>query len=186
MSSIERHGKEWWFKRFREQMEGVVSNLRGLVETVKEIEERGWIGELRKEYPLLDSLRRIAHHQTAPELFETCFIDRPYLLQKACSLPLPDQRHLAENKPLKVMLRNGDSRMVPPFDMSKQEIDQVIHRGRFRSEAEQVGYIISKDKPKPRQDDDLEITVDKKHKVIRIGPVALTRRRLLDLLSQLE
>jgi len=136
---------------------------------------------------ILPYLRRIAYGQLSAELFITLQGDVGFL-EKAASLPLPDQSQIADNKPLKVMELGGDHRMVPPLSMNGREIKQVIGRGKIRNEAEQIGWLREKAQslrqpgPPPEKN---SVVINRKKKGITVNGYFLSVSDLARYLSQL-
>lgn len=133
-------------------------------------------------------LERIAHGQLDPELFIN-LQGRTQLLTKAASLPLPLQREIAADKPVRVMELGGTHRMVPPSDLRPKEIAQVFDNGRLRSDGEQVGYLRERlaETSTIEPAEDPAIRLDRKHKRVWI-PCAryLSEAEIVGLLAELR
>lgn len=114
--------------------------LSRLAAVVRILEERGEdLSELR--IGLIGYLRRIAHGQVLPEVVVR-FADSPMLLRRIASLPLPDQKRLAEGEPVKLVVPQeggpADHRMADPLRMTRDQITLVFAADHIRDTAEQL------------------------------------------------
>lgn len=115
---------------------------------VRLLEERGEdLTDLR--LALVPTLRLIAHGQLIPEIVVR-YGHSSRLLGIARSLPIPDQKRLAEGErvPMAVQRPDGsfDQQMADPAIMSGRQINQVFAAGRIRSVEEQV--LLLHDRPR--------------------------------------
>jgi hypothetical protein len=113
-------------------------NVVKIAAIVRRLEELGV--EISLKLAILPLIRRIAYGQLVPELFVN-LQGNSALLDRAASLPIPDQQRIADNTPVKVMMPDGDHRMVPPLSLTRREITQVFGKGKLRDDAEQVGWL---------------------------------------------
>lgn len=133
----------------------------------------------------LNYYRKIAAGQLLPELFleaSGC----PMLLRQTMTLPLQDQKRIAENKPVKVMLTGGDHLLIEPKNLTAQQIKQVFSATGLRSEGQQISWLMEqrertqiKGQPRP------EVIVDRKNHGIRVDSVFISAADLTRYLSQL-
>lgn len=135
---------------------------------------------------ILNYLRKIAYGQILPELVVK-FQSAPLLLNRASQLPLPDQKKLIGDAPVKlVIFENGrtDHRLLDPLKMNAVEIRQVFARDHIRDDAEQVSYLRSKPTPVHRHAS--EVVVDGKRKGIVVSGdnVFISRSDLVNYLSR--
>lgn len=116
-----------------------VGRLVYMAAIVKRLEE---LGEdlTDMEISMMPQLRRIAYGQVSAELVVS-LLGKTTLLRKASALPLPDQKKLAEGKPVKVALADGDFRMVPAKDLTSKEVKQVFAADHIRDEGEQASWL---------------------------------------------
>jgi hypothetical protein len=115
-------------------------SLLRLAIIVKTLEERGEdLSGLR--IGLLHHLRRIACGQVLPEIVVR-YAGMPSLISVIGSLPLPDQRKLADGGSVELAVYAADGsityRMADPLTMTRQQASQVFARDHIRSQAEQV------------------------------------------------
>jgi len=149
---------------------------------VRQLEELGI--EVSIHVPAMKFVRKIAYEQMLPELFVE-LSGKQMLLDRASQLPIPEQRKIAENKPMKVMEVNGDFRMVPPQDMTAAEIQQVFGKGELRSETEQVGWLRQR-MARRSVIEQPEVTLNRRNKSIYVsGARELTFAELTSYVTQL-
>lgn len=161
-----------------------VETLLRLGAIIRRLETIG-IDVFALEIPNFNYLRRIAHGQMMPELFIE-LAGMPGLLRKVSTLPLPDQKKIADGRPLKVMLHGGDHLLISPKDMTPSQVQQVFGRQGLRSEAQQVAWMTDRQqelsrKSVPRP----EVELDRKRHGIRVGETFLSANDLAGYLAQL-
>lgn len=179
----ESNDTEWLLKKLKDCLRITVDHVVRLAVIVRRLEECGV--EISVDFSLLPYIRRVAYEQVVPELIVTLQGDQQ-LLEKASSLPIPDQRAIASNKPIKVMEIGGDHRTVPPLSMTRREIRQVFGRGKIRSDAEQIGWLRDEqNKVLIHQQPQPDITIDKKKHGIVVNGIFLSATDLAHYLSEL-
>jgi hypothetical protein len=123
------------------------AHLRRLAVIVRLLEERGEnLADLR--IGLLPYLRQIAHGQVLPEVLVR-FAQSPWIVRLVSSLPLPDQKKLADGERIELVFRRDtgfDKRLVDPLAMTRDQVLLAFDRNRLRSEEEQV-LILEQKKP---------------------------------------
>ena len=93
--------------------------------------------------PGLDYVRKVAYGQLRPEVYAR-YAAHPRALRKIAALPIPDQRRMANDEPLKVVVIRPSGpthRMVPVNKMTNEQLNQTIAAGHIRDEVEQIGYL---------------------------------------------
>ena len=119
------------------------------------------------EISLVPQLRRIAYDQMLPEVLVR-FQGNLRVLRKVASLPLPDQRRIVDGEPCKVMLLNGDHRLVSPLNLTGREVSQVFGPDGLRHEGEQLAYLRERQERQPVRLPQSEVIVDYKHRCILV------------------
>ena len=170
-----------------------VENVAELAAIIVTLEEQG---EDLSEYQiaLLPDLRRIGYGQVLPELFVMLHRElenwstAQKLLRRASRLPIPDQKRIAEGKPIKVMEASGDHRLIQPLKLTTDEIDQVFASDHIRDDAEQAAYLREKEGrrlPSPRPHGG-SILVHKRERTVEITePMTLTQKQVLEILAEM-
>ena len=142
-------------------------------------------GEIPFDWAGLPFIRLIAHGQMVADLYVTLQGDQ-VLLEKSSTLPIPEQKKIALNEPIKVMLPDGDHLMVPPLALSRAQTSQVFARRKIRSEAEQVMWLRER---KPREDavsPDECVHIDRKRgELVILRPPKLSKADLVRYLGEL-
>ncbi len=167
--------------------EALEVTLRAVILTaayVRRLDDLGIEIPSRFEKAGLSYYRLISHGQILAELFVTLCTERN-LLSKASQLPLPQQRRIAANEPLKVMELGGDHRMVPPLAMTGCEITQMFTRGRLRSEGEQIGYLKDRMQLERTAPGDELVSLDKKRGGIVVRGVFVSATDMAHYLAEL-
>jgi hypothetical protein len=145
------------------------AHLRRLAVIVRLLEERGEnLADLR--IGLLPYLRQIAHGQVLPEVLVR-FAQSPWIVRLVSSLPLPDQKKLADGERIELVFRRDtgfDKRLVDPLAMTRDQVLLAFDRNRLRSEEEQV-LILEQKKPRRDASRTAKISVDKRTNNVRIG-----------------
>jgi hypothetical protein len=143
--------------------------------------------ELPENNAFVPFLRRIAYGQLSVDLF-VGLQGKPQLLRMAAALPLPDQEHIAKNKPIMVMEPDGGHRLVPPLNLEAEEIRQVFANGTIRSDAQQVSWLKGKQKKEQSVSDEVDVRLDRKRNgiVVARAPQFISTTQMLAFLSQLS
>lgn len=174
---------QWLMSELKECLKITVYHVIKLAAIVRRLEECGC--EIEVDFSLLPYIRKVAYEQVVPELIVSLQGDQQ-LLSKAASLPIPEQRMIAENKPLKVMEIGGDHRKVPPLSMTRREIRQVFGRDKIRSDAEQIGWLRDEQtKAAVHQKVQSEVLVDQKKKGIVVNGTFVSAADLAHYLAEL-
>lgn len=117
-------------------------NLVYLAAVWKELESRGVdLSGLRSG--LIAYLPHIASGAVSPEAVVR-FAGSPPMLRAITSLPLDQQRRLAEGEPVKLVVKQGDAfthRMLPAHALTQPQVKLVFGERRMRSEAEQIAIL---------------------------------------------
>jgi len=141
--------------------------------------------EVTIQVPALKYVRKVAYGQLAPELFVSlggCGA----LLERASRLPMPEQKKIAANQPIKVMELGGDFRMVPPLSMSTQDIQQVFGRDEIRDDAAQVAWLKGRQTRRAIETHDTpEVQLDRKRGGIVVGGHFVAATEMANYLVQL-
>ena len=124
-------------------------NIHFMVQLIKRFEGLGFefTQQDEAECRMLPLLRQIAADQIDMELAQRCLSkDDPVanrLFEVAKWLPMPDQRRIGTDQPVRIMELSGDHRLLQPSVMNRREIDQFIDRklGKIRNEAEQLAWL---------------------------------------------
>lgn len=156
-----------------------VQKLAWMAAAVRVLEDRGDdLADLQTG--LLQYVRKIAYGQTSAEVVSH-FQGMPMLLERVISLPLPDQDKVLAG-PVKVMLPDGDSRLVAATRLNRNEIVQVFAKDHIRDDGEQVGFLKSRPPATARP----EVVVDSKAGGIYVGGKFLSRDDLKMYLERLK
>jgi hypothetical protein len=162
-----------------------VESIIRLAVRVRRLEELGVEVQARIESAAVPLLRRVAYGQLAPELLVSCQ-SNVGLLNKAGMLPLPDQRKIAANEPMKVMEIDGDHRMVPPFSMTWREVRQVFGKGAVRSDGEQIGLLREQASRRKRAPEKAPVMLDRKRGGIIVGDCFISASAMANYLADLS
>lgn len=139
---------------------------------------------------LFGRLRLIAYGQLLPEVVFH-FAGLPGLTRIIQSLPIPDQKRMAEGGKVEVAVRRGDSfdtRMMAPLDMTSDQIKQVFAGGRIRPVGEQIAHLESEpvhtkvEAARPRA---ARVHIDPKAATIKVGRATVPVKEVLGSLSDL-
>lgn len=173
-----------------EMLRGVVRNatrqlrdeLLRLAVAMRRLEE---LGEPLGEFESRPYVRKVGYGQLLPEVL-IAFQEDKRLLDRVASLPLAEQRKLADGAAVKVMLLGGDSRMVPPLELSRGELKRVFGNGRLRTEAEQVGMLLEEES-RPLAPEWHQAVEVKRGKGIQVrANTFISEKQLLELLVQVR
>jgi hypothetical protein len=125
----------------------IVNNLLRAAVLVKIIEDRGTnMDDLRERFgALLSHLRLIAYGQLEPQVVQR-FYGKDDLIGRIATLPMPDQRRLANGDTVRVVIFSEDgrtltNRSLDPSKLSKKAMARVFARGRIRDDAEQAAIL---------------------------------------------
>ncbi len=170
-------------KQLKTSLEISVEHVVRLAALIRRLEELGV--QIEIEIPALPFIRKIAYGQMVPQLFVS-LQGAQRLLEKTASLPMPDQKNVAENKPFRVMELGGDYRLVPPLSMTSREIQQVFYRGQIRDDASQVGWLREHSRKAVKcREEPAEIKLDRKRGGIVIDGRFLSASELAHYLAEL-
>lgn len=137
------------------------------------------------EISVFPLIRKVAYGQIVPELLVR-LQGKPSLLRRAASMPLPDQRGIANGEPLKVIQPGGDHRMIPPLKLTAVETRQVFASDHIRDEAEQAAWLREREQNQPvKPPDSEEIYLDRKRQGIVVAGRFISASDLAHYLSQL-
>lgn len=176
--------------------------VRSIRMTVESLIRMSWIVRLLEEkgedlsdirLSILGYLRKIAYGQVSPEAVVR-FAERPTILQKIASLPMPDQIKLASGSPVKVLIRSPDGsmdhRMLDPTILSRNQVAQVFGPGgRLRDEAEQSCYLDDRRATTTKYGTPsipAKIRVDAERGGIRVGKTFVATADLLEALASMS
>ena len=176
---------EWLLEQLKDSLSITVRHVIKVAALLRRLEERGV--EVDIEFSLIPLLRKVSYGQVLPELVVTLQGDAT-LLNKAASLAIPEQRVFAKNEPVKVMQAGGSHRMVPPLSLTRRELRQVIHRGKIRSDAEQIGWLSDEQQKQAasKGTTDHEVTVDRRRKGIVANGVFISSMDMVRFLGDLN
>jgi len=160
------------------------NSLIRLAVIINRLEDLG-VDIISLQIPNMNYFRKIASGQFMPELFIECS-GSPGLLRKLSSLPISDQKRIADGSALKVILQGGDHLMVAPKDMTPSQIRQVFGTEGIRSDSQQAAWIVDSQQAKafkriPRP----AIQIDRRKNGIVVGETFLSASDLAGYLSQL-
>lgn len=176
----------WLMEQLRGSIESSVRHVIIMAAIVRQLEELGHPVEI--QIAALPYLRKIAYGNMSAELYVALEGDN-LLLSKASALPSPDQEAIARNAPIKVMDAGGDHRMVPPLDLTRDEIFQVFDNGKIRSDAEQIGWLKSRKEKEARKsigEGEITVTLDKRRGGIVVAGKFLSATELAHYLGELS
>jgi hypothetical protein len=178
--------------RLSETLNRTVDDLREAAACVRLLEERGEdMSELRGS--LFNYLRLIAYGQLEAEVLVR-FAGSPSMMRTVASLPLPDQKRLAEGQKVEVAVRRGnvfDTRLIAPLNMRSEQFRQVFAGGRIRSIPEQIAQLEASPVPIPGESPEssrrrpTRIEADAKTATLRIGRATAPVKDVLGALSDI-
>jgi hypothetical protein len=130
-------------------------SIRDAAAIVGELESRG---EDLSDIPglrwLLPYLRRIHAGQMLPELL-TNQLGSMNVVERAQFLPLPDQKKVADDEPLPVVILDDaglpQTVVIAPSRMRPEQVQAVFNKGHIRSEPEQVAAVRARQLPGKKQ-----------------------------------
>lgn len=131
-------------------LELTAAHLVRLALIVRTLEDRGEdLAGLRIH--MLPYLRQIAYGQVLPEIVVR-FAESPLLIRSISTLPIPDQRSIAEGRPVPMAIRKDDGsvdhRLVDPAYLRREQVAQVFARDRIRPIEEQIVLLEARGKPR--------------------------------------
>lgn len=120
---------------FRTSRQAVVEQIVVAAAIVRMFYERGWdVGVLEVSARDLNYLRRVAYNETLPELLLSERLPGA-LVSRAARLPLPQQRDIAQDKPIEVVT-GATCRLIRPSELTAAQVLQVFTYDRMRTVAE--------------------------------------------------
>jgi hypothetical protein len=135
---------------------------------------------------MMTYLRKIAYGQVLPELVEL-FRGKLYLLQKASSLPLPEQHRLARREPIRYVSELPDgtlsSVMRDPLKLTFDDVRQVFGKDYIRSAEEQKAYLQSRRKP-VFSESEAKSEIVQESGGVRIRGLYLTWKQMLEMATK--
>ena len=179
-------------RRFLGYWQNVGFNLFAAVRIVQRFESLGYefSEEDERECPMLPLLRLIANNQIHIELARKWLVSRRNLFEAARRLPLPDQKRLASDEPVRMLELNGDHRLLRPSNMNGREIDQLIDRKalKIRNESEQLAWIREQSFKSLMGAEEIgtEPVRMRGNGIDVLAPVHLSARRLKEIIKTLE
>ncbi len=162
--------------------------LLRLALVVKLLEERGEdLSGLR--LPLLHHLRRIACGQVLPEVVVR-FAAAPGLIAKIGSLPLPEQKRLAEGGKVTVVVRTaaGETthKQVDPLHLAPGQVSLVFARDHLRGIAEQGVLLDQRPERGEKQPPRGRVRSDSARGGLRVGRVFVPQSEVIEALGHLR
>lgn len=174
--------------KLKSGIERTVEIVREMAGVVRELESRGVDLEELKLFGI-NHLRRVAYGQSLPEVFVR-FQGAPMLLQRISSLPIPDQKRLAEGGTVTVLHDvngNVDHREMDPLQLSRDEIVRVFGPGEIRPLAQQRSALHEKQqRQRLSSKDEQGVIVNHKLGGIEVNGKFLSRAEILQYLARLE
>ena len=177
-----------------------IDAMRRLVGSIRSYERDGYsIDELQQRLAKagfcgvnFDMLRLVAHGQLDETL--AWRLDGTTVLKIVKSLPLPEQKQMAEGRKYRIVKYNKEGIQVIEEkrveDMSPQDARQVFHNSRVNTENEQISLLYSKythSKKTPKGKMSPAIAVDVRRKVIHVNePMTLTLKELSKYVLELQ
>lgn len=176
---------EWLLNQLKESLSITVNHVIKVAALLRRLDENGV--DIDIEFSLIPMLRKVAYGQVLPELIVTLQGDNQ-LLAKAVTLSIPEQRAIARNLPVQVMISGGGHRKVPPLSLTRRELRQVIGRGKIRTPAEQIGWLNDeREKNAAKQGvSENEIKVDRKRKGIIVNGAFISSMDMVRFLGDLN
>jgi hypothetical protein len=168
---------------------------RSLIRTavlVRRLEEAGSDLSAIRSQSFLALLRRIAYGQLLPEIAER-WLDSRDVLRRVASLPIPEQRKVAADQPMAVVVREGDQvthRLLRPSTMDQRQAAQVFAGDHIRDEAEQRTWLERRQETQERstgRPHDSGVRLDVKGRCLRVTGhnVIITASQLSEYLTRL-
>lgn len=170
-------------KAFRVTVEQIVR----MAAIIRILEDRGDnLDDLK--FGLLGYLRKVAYGQVMPEVVVK-LQSAPLLMARVASLPIPDQKRVITEDPIKVtVIDDGVTthRLISPLKMNASEIRQVFARDHIRDESEQISWIRSRPSRAAQSTGNNGIQVDAKRKgiVVTGERVFISRSEMVNLLAR--
>jgi len=133
-------------QKFRECLAGIATNYLVMARVILMIEKRDE-DTTPLRCAIFDVLRKIAYGQLVPELIT--YIKDGATFRKLCSLPLPDQKRIANGEPLRVIEGVDDAgnfiaRLVQFSAMTDFQKKQVFARDGLRTDEQQWQHLKGK------------------------------------------
>ena len=179
-------------QRFMGYWQNVGFNLLAAVKIVQRFEQLGFefSEEDEEACPMLPLLRLIANNQIHIDLARKWLVTRRNLFEAARRLPLPDQKRLASDEPIRLLELSGDHRLLRPSTMNSREIDQLIDRKalKIRNEGEQLGWLREQSFKNAIGAEEIGTAPVRMrgNGIDVLAPVHLSFRRLKEIVKQLE
>jgi hypothetical protein len=166
-----------------ECMEVTVRTIMKIGAIIRRLEELGFdIESLR--IPNITYFRKVAHGKMIPELFVN-LIGAPRVLRKVANLPIPDQRLVADGKPVKLILRGGDHMLVRVEDMTNDQARQVFASDHIRSDSQQAAWLVERSQSIPSAESASAVLIDRKRHGIVVGDTFISATDLAGYLGRL-
>jgi hypothetical protein len=178
--------------KLKSELEVCTRSLIRVAVLVRRLEEAGAdLSDIRSQ-SFLALLRRIAYGQLLPEIAER-WLDSRDVLRRVASLPIPEQRKVAADKPMPVVVRDGDQmthRLLRPSTMDQRQAAQVFAGDHIRDEAEQRTWLERRQETQERQTgrpNESGVRLDVKARCLRVTGqnVIITASQLSEYLSRL-
>lgn len=174
---------------FSETRRTVARQIMLAAAIVRIFDENQWdVAQLPVGARDLAYLRRVAHGEMIPELiFNERFCES--LRSRAARLPLPQQRMVAADRPLEVVVEDTAgvaSRLIRPSELTPRQIQQVFAYDRLRTVAEQRSYLEERVR-QPAPSGPGPVVVDHRRRCVYVTGerVEITVKQMADLLAQL-
>lgn len=138
---------------FREAIAMTVTGIVRAAASIRLLEERGEDLDELGNYNLFQMLRRVAYGSVLPEVVAR-FQGSSSVMRKIAALPIPDQRRLVEDRPLAVVVVDGEAfahRLIPPSRMTPKQLQQVFAGDHIRDQAEQRTWLEERRTRTPRR-----------------------------------
>ena len=181
-----------------DQMDQIKQRLIRCAAIVRVVEERGDESRFLRcgncgfvFRPIVHWLRKIAYGQVLPDIV-AMYHAKASILSRISALSVPEQRRIAEDKPLAVveLSEAGPThRLVHPSRMEAVEAQQVFARDHIRDQGEQVSWLKSRlDRKVPDGLRDGGIVIDSRRGCILVSgdKVVLTAKKLLYYAGELQ
>ena len=174
-----------------DQMDQIKQRLIRCAAIVRVVDERGDELGAFVFRPIVHWLRKIAYGQVLPDIV-AMYHAKASILSRISALSVPEQRRIAEDKPLAVveLSEAGPThRLVHPSRMEAVEAQQVFARDHIRDQGEQVSWLKSRlDRKVPDGLRDGGIVIDSRRGCILVSgdKVVLTAKKLLYYAGELQ